>query len=93
MALFAVTLTDQTTDVVEGADAYQQEGPLTTFFALGAERHVIDSWSVRHASYRTSDIAAIRRSSEAALAPHPAEEIDGLHDQIAAQADAILATA
>ena len=63
MALFAVTLTDQTTDFVEGADAYQQEGPLTTFFAIG-DRQVIDSWSVRLASYRTSDIAAIRRSAE-----------------------------
>ncbi len=64
MALFAVTLTDQTTDVVEGADAYQQEGPLTTFFAFRDNRHVIDSWSVRLASYRTADIAAIRRSAE-----------------------------
>jgi hypothetical protein len=64
MALFAVTLTDQTTDFVEGADAYQQEGPLTTFFALRDDRHVIDSWSVRLASYRTSDIATIRRSAD-----------------------------
>ena len=57
MALFAVTLTDQTTDVVEGADAYQLEGPLTTFFAFRSNRNVIDSWSVRLASYRTADIA------------------------------------
>jgi hypothetical protein len=64
MALFAVTLTDQTTDVVEGADAYQLEGPLTTFFAFRSNRNVIDSWSVRLASYRTADIVAIRRSSE-----------------------------
>ena len=63
MALFAVTLTDQTTDFVEGADAYQQEGPLTTFFAFQGTRAVIDSWSVRLASYRTSDIVAIRRSN------------------------------
>jgi hypothetical protein len=63
MALFAVTLTDQTIDVVEGADAYQQEGPMTTFFALGDDRRVIDSWSMRLASYRTADIAAIRRSA------------------------------
>lgn len=69
MALFAVTLTDQTTDVVEGADAYQQEGPLTTFFSLPADRQVIDSWSVRLASYRTADISAIRRSSVAVLSP------------------------
>ena len=63
MALFAVTLTDQTTDFVEGADAYQQEGPLTTFFSVRDDRAVIDSWSVRLASYRTSDISAIRRSN------------------------------
>lgn len=63
MALFAVTLTDQTTDFVEGADAYQQEGPLTTFFSFEGDRQVIDSWSVRLASYRTADISAIRRSA------------------------------
>jgi hypothetical protein len=59
--LYAITLTDQSTDFVEGADAYQQEGPLTTFFALADNRRVIDSWSVRLASYRTADISAIRR--------------------------------
>jgi hypothetical protein len=64
MALFAVTLSDQTTDLVEGVDAYQQEGPLTTFFAFQSNRRVIDSWSVRMASYRTADITAIRRSPE-----------------------------
>lgn len=63
MALFAVTLTDQTTDFVDGADAYQQEGPLTTFFSFCGDRQVIDSWSVRLASYRTADICAIRRSA------------------------------
>ena len=62
MARFTVTLTDQTIDLVEGADAYQQEGPLTTFFAFTGDRRVIDSWSVRLASYRTSDISAIRRT-------------------------------
>ena len=64
MALFAITLTDKTTDVVEGADAYQLEGPLTTFFAFQSDRQVIDSWSTRLASYRTSDITAIRRSAQ-----------------------------
>jgi hypothetical protein len=63
MALFAVTLNDETTDLVEGADAYQQEGPLTTFFAIQSNRRVIDSWSVRMASYRTADISAIRRAA------------------------------
>jgi len=66
MALFAVTLADQTTDFVEDADAYQLEGPLTTFFAFSDHRQVIDSWSVRLASYRTADICAIRRSAGAA---------------------------
>lgn len=68
MALFAVTLTDQTTDFIEGADAYQQEGPMTTFFEFRDDRHVIDSWSVRLASYKTADISAIRRSATT-LAP------------------------
>ncbi len=85
MALFAVTLTDETIDIVEGADAYQQEGPLTTFFALRDDRHVIDSWSVRLASYRTADITAIRRSVEAAVtAPF---------NQDASESDQMLATA
>ncbi len=65
MAHFAIKLNDQTTDIVEGADAYQQEGPLTTFFAFSDDRRVIDSWSVRLASYRTSDISAIRRNEPA----------------------------
>lgn len=66
MASFEVTLSDRQTEQVEGADAYQQEGPLTTFFALGGDRHVIDSWSVRLASFRTADIVAIRRCQSAA---------------------------
>ncbi len=74
MALFAVTLTDQTTDFVDGADAYQQEGPLTTFFSFTGGRMVIDSWSTRLASYRTADICAIRRSAAEAAAADPHEE-------------------
>lgn len=66
MACFEVTLNDRTVEVVDGADAYQQEGPLTTFFALRSERQVIDSWSIRLASFRTADIVAVRRSSLAA---------------------------
>lgn len=71
MAHFTVTLTDQTIDLVEGADAYQQEGPLTTFFAFTGDRRVIDSWSIRLASYRTSDISAIRRTvvTESSITP------------------------
>lgn len=63
MASFEVTLGDHRVERVDGADAYQQEGPLTTFFALRGERQVIDSWSVRLASFRTADIVAVRRCS------------------------------
>ncbi len=76
MTLFAVTLTDQTTDFVEGADAYQQEGPLTTFFQVRDERAVIDSWSVRLASYRTADISAIRRTNPNVIHDSPSTEHD-----------------
>jgi hypothetical protein len=65
MASFEVTLSDQRVETVDGADAYQQEGPLTTFFALSGERQVIDSWSTRLASFRTADIVAVRRRSAA----------------------------
>ncbi len=62
MAFFSVTLTNETTEAVPGADAYQQEGPMTTFFALADNRQVIDSWSTRLASFRTSDIVMVRRA-------------------------------
>jgi hypothetical protein len=79
MALFAVTLNDQSIDFVDGADAYQQEGPLTTFFRFRDGRQVVDSWSVRLASYRTADIAAIRRSRpEPLTAPVVSAELDAV---------------
>jgi len=58
---------------VDGADAYQQEGPMTTFFAFQENRRVIDSWSVRLASYRTADITAIRRGAADLAPPGPVE--------------------
>ena len=59
MTTYQVTLSDRTVEHVEGADAYQQEGQMTTFFAT--RRQVIDSWSTRLASYRTSEILSVRR--------------------------------
>ncbi|MDQ1428365.1 MAG: hypothetical protein QOK39_1841 [Acidimicrobiaceae bacterium] len=47
-------------ELVAGADAYQQEGPLTTFFQTRQGRATIDSWARRVASYRTADIVRIR---------------------------------
>jgi hypothetical protein len=61
MPQFEVILHDQTIEVVEDADAYQQEGPMTTFFRCGTGRDVIDSWSTRVASFRTADLRVIRR--------------------------------
>jgi hypothetical protein len=46
---------------IDGADAYQQEGPMTTFFARAPGRQVVDCWSNRVASLRTQDIIIIRR--------------------------------
>src|SRR5262245_27263636 len=67
MPTFEVTLRDHSIEVVDGADAYQQEGPMTTFFRRGDGRDVIDSWSTRVASFRTADLLAVRRHEAAAL--------------------------
>ena len=58
---FEITLADETTEWVEGADSYQQEGPMTTFFGNEARRATIDCWSVKVASIRTDKILKIRR--------------------------------
>lgn len=65
MAAYSITFKDRSTDTVEAADAYQQEGQMTTFFRTGDGRRGIDSWSTRLASFRTSDVVAIRRIEEA----------------------------
>jgi len=61
MPTFEVILRDGAVQTVESADAYQQEGPMTTFFRRGDGRDVIDSWSTRVASYRTADLMVVRR--------------------------------
>ncbi|HUF32542.1 MAG TPA: hypothetical protein VMN58_04945 [Acidimicrobiales bacterium] len=58
---YEVTTSDGSSEVVEGADTYQQEGPLTTFFATDSAQRVVNGWSTRLASYRTTEIARIRR--------------------------------
>ncbi len=65
MGRFEVTLHGGEVVSVDEADAYQPEGPLTTFFCRGSSRATIDSWSVRVASFRTADIVAIRRVAAA----------------------------
>ena len=58
---YEVTITDGTTELISGADTYQQEGPLTTFFRTEPGRRVVDSWSTRLASFRTAELVRIRR--------------------------------
>ena len=64
MASYDVILKDRTIEVIDGADAYQQEGQMTTFFATGAGKQVVDCWSTRLASFRTSEILIIRRIAD-----------------------------
>jgi hypothetical protein len=66
MANYNVTLKDRTVEVIDGADAYQQEGQMTTFFATREGRDVVDCWSTRVASFRTSEIVIIRRHARLA---------------------------
>lgn len=65
---------------IDGADAYQQEGPLTTFFRTSPGRTIVDSWSTRLASFRTADIRSVRlvAQSSPALVEGPALVVAGL---------------
>ena len=63
MNSYHVTLKDRTTELIDGADAYQQEGQMTTFFRRDQGRKVVDCWSTRVASFRTSEILIIRRTT------------------------------
>jgi hypothetical protein len=62
MASYEVVLKDGSVEHIDGADTYEQEGPLTTFFELAPDRQVIDCWSVRLSSIRTTEIVRIRRA-------------------------------
>lgn len=67
MATYDVTLRNQTVESVD-ADAYQLEGPMTTFFRLGEGREVVDCWARRVASIRTADILVVRLADEVGAA-------------------------
>jgi hypothetical protein len=64
---YDVQTSDGSVEHVAHADTYLQEGPLTTFFRTDAGRRVVDSWSVRLASFRTAEIARIRAVEDDAL--------------------------
>ena len=61
MTSYQITLKDRSTEHITDADAYQQEGQMTTFFRTGSGRNMVDTWSTRVASIRTSEVVVIRR--------------------------------
>ncbi|HMU80888.1 MAG: hypothetical protein EKK62_03410 [Acidimicrobiia bacterium] len=71
---FDVTLRDGTVQRVDGADAYEPERSMTTFFRTDG-RPTVDCWSVRMASFRTDEILAIRRLEGVEVGAEPALRI------------------
>jgi hypothetical protein len=63
---FEVRFEDETTTQVLDADAYEQEGPLTTFFDRNGGGGLASAFALRVASFRTSRIVEIRRVQLAA---------------------------
>ena len=77
MSSYRITLSDRSSEEIHDVDAYQQEGQMTTFFRTGSDRQVVDTWSTRMASFRTSEIIAIRRLEPVAV-PVAASAAPGL---------------
>ncbi|HZQ78643.1 MAG TPA: hypothetical protein VFE55_15010 [Acidimicrobiia bacterium] len=73
-----VVLADGEVIEVLGANAYVQEGPLTTFFHSGRSRAAIDSWSERIASFKTTEIRRIIRRVPSPLRAVQADSLDTL---------------
>ncbi len=71
MTSFEVTLKDRTVEQVADAHAYQQEGQMTTFFRNEECRNVVDSWSSRVFSVRTTEVLMIRQLGRADAAEYP----------------------
>jgi hypothetical protein len=65
---FLVRFEDETTTVVHGADAYEQEGPLTTFFDRNGGGRLASAFTVRVASFRTGRIIEVRKMDPAGVA-------------------------
>jgi hypothetical protein len=69
---FLVRFDNDTTTIVRGADAYEQEGPLTTFFDRNGAGRLASAFAERVASFRTSHIVEIRRTEARDPAAHVA---------------------
>lgn len=65
---FVVHFEDDTTTIVDEADSYEQEGPLTTFFDRNGGGRLASAFAVRVASFRTSKIVEVRREPVSAAA-------------------------
>jgi hypothetical protein len=78
-----VVLADGEVIEVLGANAYVQEGPLTTFFHSSRSRAAIDSWAERVASFKTTEIRRIIRRHPPALRAVPADGADHLYGSTA----------
>ena len=64
---FEIAIADGDIEHIEGADSYELEGPLTTFFAADGAHARLSAWSVRVASIRTDRILSIKRVDDIAL--------------------------
>jgi hypothetical protein len=60
---FLVLFEDDTTTIVDDADSYEQEGPLTTFFDRNGGGRLASAFAVRVASFRTAKIVEVRRDT------------------------------
>lgn len=63
---FEIMTLDGDVERVDDADAYQLEGPLTTFFIADGGHGKLSSWSQRVCSLRTDRISSIRRVTSCA---------------------------
>jgi hypothetical protein len=75
---YEVTLKANVVEAIVGADAYTQEGPLTTFFEGRGGRTVLDAWTRRLASFRTADIVSVRWVAPADDAVGPLQPLEPL---------------
>jgi hypothetical protein len=64
---FVVHFEDETMTIVDDADSYEQEGPLTTFFDRNGGGRLTSAFAVRVASFRTSRIVEVRRASQSSV--------------------------
>ncbi len=76
---FTVHFEDDTTTVVDDADSYEQEGPLTTFFDRNGGGRLASAFAVRVASFRTSKIVEVRRAPGIGIGdPRAAESLQSM---------------